>query len=86
MSAVAVLAFAGLALAGILSIGRIVRSATLADRLVGLDTLTLVVAGGIATHAARSGSGEFLDVLVVSSLLGFVGAVFVAALIEDDRQ
>ena len=37
---------------------------------------------GIAVHAVRTGSGEYLDVLVVASLLGFTGTALVARFIE----
>jgi multicomponent Na+:H+ antiporter subunit F len=59
-----------------------VRGPTLADRVVALDGLLIVVVSGIAVGAARSGTTAYLDVLVVVSLLAFVGTVTVARFIE----
>lgn len=71
-----------LAVAAVLCIVRLVRSGSLADRTVALDTLLVIVVCGIATYAARTNSGLFLDVLVVVALLGFTGTALVARFIE----
>jgi multisubunit Na+/H+ antiporter MnhF subunit len=42
----------------------------------------VVIVSGIAVHAARTGEGLYLDVLVVAALLGFVSTVTVARFIE----
>jgi multicomponent Na+:H+ antiporter subunit F len=55
---------------------------SLPDRIVALDTLLVVIVSGIAVHAARTGEGLYLDVLVVAALLGFVSTVTVARFIE----
>lgn len=72
-----------LAAAGGLCVLRLLRGASLADRIVALDTLLVVVVCGIALLAARTGSGVFLDVLVVAALLGFTGTSLVARYIEQ---
>lgn len=74
--------FALLAVAAVLCVARLVRSGSLADRTVALDTLLVVVVCGVATYAARSRSGVFLDVLVVAALLGFTSTSLVARFIE----
>lgn len=61
---------------------RLARGSSLPDRIVALDTLLVVIVCGLAVHAVRTGSGEFLDVLVVASLLGFTGTALVARFIE----
>jgi multicomponent Na+:H+ antiporter subunit F len=75
-------AFAVLALSALLCTARLVRGSSLADRIVALDALLVVIVSGIAVHAARTGEGTYLDVLVVVALLGFVGTVTVARFIE----
>lgn len=72
-----------LAVAGGFCVLRLLRGASLADRIVALDTLLVVVVCGIALLAARTGSGVFLDVLVVAALLGFTGTSLVARYIEQ---
>ncbi len=71
-----------LAVAAALCLVRLVRGGSFPDRIVALDTLLVVVVCGIAVGAVRTGSGEFLDVLVVASLLGFTGTALVARFIE----
>lgn len=74
--------FGMLAAAGGLCLLRLVRGTSLADRIVALDTLLVVIVCGIALHAARTGSGVYLDVMVVAALLGFTGTALVARFIE----
>ncbi len=71
-----------LAVAALLCLARLMRGRSFADRIVALDTLLVVIVCGIAVGAVRSGSGAFLDVVVVASLLGFTGTSLVARFIE----
>lgn len=72
-----------LSLAGALALARVVRPGTsVADRIVALDLVLLFVVMGIAVFSVRRDTGAFLDVLIVVSLLGFVGTVTVARFIE----
>ncbi len=82
MRIVTTLAFAGILVAAVLCMVRLVRGPSLADRIVALDALLILVVSGIAVDAARTGEGTYLDVLVVAALLGFVGTVNVARFIE----
>ncbi len=82
MRTVTTIAFAGVALSGLLCLVRLVRGPSLADRIVALDALLIVIVSGIAVGAARTGEGTYLDVLVVAALLGFVGTVNVARFVE----
>ncbi len=71
-----------LALAGVLCGARLVRGPSLPDRIVALDALLVIVVTAVAADAARTGRGVFLDVVVVTALLGFVGTSVVARFIE----
>ncbi|MBW3664366.1 MAG: hypothetical protein KY469_14800 [Actinobacteria bacterium] len=71
-----------LAAAAGLCLLRMLRGGSLPDRVVALETLLVTVVCGIAVLAARTGSGLFLDVLVVVALLGFTGTALVARFIE----
>ena len=82
MSAVALVALAGLAVAAVLSLVRLVLGPSVPDRVVALDNLLLCVVAGIAVGAADSGRTEYLGVLVAVSLLGFVGTVTVGRYVE----
>ncbi len=82
MSVVTDVCLALLIVAGALCFLRLVRGASVADRVVALDSLLVVVICGIAVDAAASESGAFLDVLVVGALVAFAGTVTVARFVE----
>ncbi len=82
MSVVAVLCYAGLAVAATLAAVRLCLGPTVPDRIVALDNLLYVVVLGIAVAAATTGSGAFLGVLLAVALLGFVGTSTVARFVE----
>ncbi len=82
MSVVVVVCFAGLAVAALLVLVRLLLGPSVPDRIVALDTLLQVVVAGIAVAAAATGSSAFLAVLVAVTLLGFVGTVLVARFVE----
>lgn len=82
MTLVTDIVLALLAIAGGLSVLRLLRGPSLADRTVALDTSLVVLVCGIAVLSARRGSGIFLDALVVVALLGFTGTSLVARFIE----
>ncbi|GLY23797.1 monovalent cation/H+ antiporter complex subunit F [Micromonospora sp. NBRC 101691] len=78
MTAVAVTVTALLALAGALTLTRIIRGPSILDRAVATDVLLAVVVAAIATEAAYSRDATALPVLVVLAILGFVSSVSVA--------
>ena len=82
MTVVTTIAFAILALSGVLCLARLVRGSSVADRIVALDLLLVLTVSGIAVTAIATDSGVFLDVLVVAALLGFIGTVTVARYME----
>ena len=61
---------------------RAVRGPDLVDRIVALDLVLLLVAGGLAAHGARSGSQFFVGAVIVVALVAFAGTVVVARFIE----
>jgi multicomponent Na+:H+ antiporter subunit F len=71
-----------LSLAAVLATARVVTAPSLADRIIALDLLVVIAMIIIAVDAGRRGTGDFLDVLVVIALLGFVATVSVARFIE----
>lgn len=76
------LALAMLAIAGLLALLRIGRGGSLPDKVLGADTLILVLASGIAAGAGITRQDDFLDALVVVTLLSFVGTITVARYVE----
>lgn len=82
MTVVTSVALGGLLVSAGLCILRLLRGSSVADRIVALDTLLVTTVTGIAVGAVATGSGVFLDVLVVAALLGFVGTITVARYME----
>ena len=82
MTVVFAVCFAGLALAALLVLLRLLLGPSVPDRIVALDTLLQVVVAGVAIAAASTRTGDFLAVLVAVSLLGFLGTVIVARFVE----
>ncbi len=75
MSVVFAVTFGLLSIAGLLVAGRLLRGPSTLDRILALDVLSVLLAGGLAADAARRGSAETLVVLLVVSLLGFTGTL-----------
>jgi len=83
VSAVTTVALALVAVAGLLALARELRPrASLPDRLVGLDSLLVIIVAGIAVWTARTGVGTYLDVMVVLALVSFTATVVVAVYVE----
>jgi multicomponent Na+:H+ antiporter subunit F len=78
VTVIAVLAFAMLGGGALLALIRLARGPSLLDRVVATDTLLVIIAAGIAVHAALYRDPTLVPVLVVVSLLAFVGSVSVA--------
>ncbi|WP_328346630.1 monovalent cation/H+ antiporter complex subunit F [Micromonospora sp. NBC_00421] len=87
MTAVAVIVTVLLAVAGALTLIRIVRGPSVLDRAVATDVLLAIVVAAVATEVAYSRDATALPILVVLAILGFVGSVSVArfATRRDDR-
>ncbi|WP_369255451.1 monovalent cation/H+ antiporter complex subunit F [Geodermatophilus amargosae] len=62
----------------LLALVRLVRGPSLLDRVVATDTLLVIISAGIAVHVALVRDPTLVPVLVVVSLLAFVGSVSVA--------
>jgi multicomponent Na+:H+ antiporter subunit F len=78
MNVVLVFCVGVLGVAALLLVARVSLGPTMLDRVVALDVLVAVVICGLALEAAVHQHTTTLPVLVVLSLLGFVGSVSVA--------
>lgn len=82
MTAVATFCLAVLGVSAILCVVRVARGVSVADRVLGLDSLLIVIVVGIAVDAARTGDGVYLDALLVVALVAFIGTTAVGRFIE----
>jgi multicomponent Na+:H+ antiporter subunit F len=78
VNAVLVLCEGILGVAALLLVTRISRGPTMLDRVVAFDVLVAVVICGLALEAAVHRHTTTLPILVVLSLLGFIGSVSIA--------
>ncbi|GLY07084.1 MULTISPECIES: monovalent cation/H+ antiporter complex subunit F [Actinoplanes] len=78
MIAVAVIVTLLLSAGAVLALVRMVRGPSVLDRIVATDVLLAIVMVAIATEVAFTRDATGLPVLVVLSILGFVGSVSVA--------
>ena len=70
----------GLAL--VLTFVRVVRVASLPDRVVALELFSTTVVGLVGVYAIQSGVSSFLDAAIVIALMGFLAAIGFARFLE----
>lgn len=86
MNAVTTVTVVMLVVSVALAAARIIWADSLGDRGVALDTLTSIITCGILVWAASAEDGEYLDLALVLSLLGFLASVTIARFIERGRE
>ena len=69
------IAIALLLLALLLVIVRLWRGPNLGDRIMALDTLTMLAVGLIGALTVRTGLGLYLDIAIAIALVGFLSTV-----------
>lgn len=67
-----------LGLSALLVAARITRGPTMLDRAIAFDVVVSIAIAGIAVDAAMRRDGQNLPLLLVATMLGFVGSVSVA--------
>lgn len=65
-------------ISGLLVVIRITVGPTMLDRAISFDVLVSIAIGGIAVDAAVDRNTESVPILLVATLLGFVGSVSIA--------
>jgi multicomponent Na+:H+ antiporter subunit F len=83
MDIVTTICLAMLSASAVLCAVALVRSHSLADRVVALDTLLIVVVIVVVVDAARSQQATYLDAMLVVALVAFVGTTLAARFIEQ---
>lgn len=83
MSVLLALSFAGILFAAALGLVRVLRTGSLADRVLGLDFFVIVIATGLVLGSVARETGLYLPVVIVVALLAFVTTVTVARFIEQ---
>jgi multicomponent Na+:H+ antiporter subunit F len=84
---VTTICFVLLGLAMIGAIVRIIIGPTLADRILGLDTITVLSVGIIGLFAVRTGLALYADIAIAVALVGFLStAAFARYLLSRGRR
>ena len=78
MTAVFWAAYLMLGVGALLTLVRLARGPSLLDRVVATDVLLVIISAGMAVYAALQRDPTVVPVLVVVSLLAFVGSISVA--------
>jgi|DEB0MinimDraft_6_1074348.scaffolds.fasta_scaffold25558_3 multicomponent Na+:H+ antiporter subunit F len=65
---------------------RVRRGPTIADRAIAGDVALYGVIGAVALLALRQDAPQFLDVVLVATLLGFLASVALSLLIGRERR
>ncbi|WP_437777362.1 monovalent cation/H+ antiporter complex subunit F [Sorangium sp. So ce1097] len=81
-SAVLLAALAVLGVAMLLCVIRICRGPSLLDQVLAFDCLVLDVVGAVLVLSVLLGTALFIDVILVITLLGFVGTIALVAYVE----
>lgn len=80
------LMLAALGVAFGLAMVRVLRGPTIADRAIAGDVALYSVIGAVALLALRQDAPQFLDVVLVATLLGFLASVALSLLIGRERR
>jgi len=86
VTVVFVVAIALLTVAAGCAIYRAERGPSMLDRTIALDVFTTTIVGAIALEAAYSRRATTIPILVVMSLVAFVGSVTVARFAAVERE
>ncbi|NWF79080.1 MAG: cation transporter [Chloroflexi bacterium] len=68
------------------AVWRLLRGPSIPDRVVAFDLIIIHLVGLITMFVVTTGELVLLDTLIVISVLGFLGTVAIARLIEEGRS
>lgn len=86
MTVVLLICAALLTVAGVLALIRAERGPSMLDRTVALDIIVTVVVAAVALYAAAERRTDVVPILVVLSLVGFVGSVTISRFASVEPQ
>jgi multicomponent Na+:H+ antiporter subunit F len=86
MTIVATIALAMIAAAAVVALWAALRGPTSADRMLAVDLLLVMLSAGLGVGAVLTGELVLLPVLLVVSLVAFVGTVVVGRTLEREGR
>ena len=82
MNIVFIITFSLMLLGIILSLVRFVKGPSSADRVVALDTMSIIATAAIALMALVFDRYIYIDVALIYAVLGFIGVIVIARYLE----
>ena len=82
MEIVYIIAIVLISLSLILSMVRLVKGPTAADRVLALDTMSIIVTAALTLFAYYYQRYIYVDVALIYAVLGFVGVIIIARYLE----
>jgi len=82
MEIVYIIAIVLISLSLILSMIRLVKGPTAADRVLALDTMSIIVTAALTLLAYNYQRYIYVDVALIYAVLGFVGVIIIARYLE----
>jgi len=70
----------------VLSMIRLIKGPTLQDRIVALDLIAVVVAGIIIIYMLMTDRPRYLDVVIILSIILFLGTTAVANFLNKEKK
>ena len=61
---------------------RFIKGPTIADRAICADSIDILTDMALVLFALYTGEGEFLDIALVTALLGFLGSTLISKYLE----
>lgn len=82
MNIVFIIAFGLMLLGLIIGLIRFVKGPTSADRVVALDTMSIIATAGFALLALVFDRYIYIDIALIYAVLGFIGVIVIARYLE----
>lgn len=73
------------ALLAVMSLYRLVKGPTAADRMVAGDSADVLICCAMVLYSIYSGRGIYLDIAIVSALLGILDTMLVGRYLDNGR-
>ncbi|WP_049579374.1 monovalent cation/H+ antiporter complex subunit F [Streptomyces sp. SBT349] len=83
MNAIYLVTFVLVSVSALLTVVRLLIGPGVLDRIVALDVLVTLIVAAVAVGIARRDTGSSVPLLLVLTLLGFIGSVTAAHLVEE---
>ena len=73
----------GVALAGFITLARVMLGPSVPDRVVGVDTLNTLIVAGMVLLGAAYDRVIYIDIAIVYALLSYIGTLIIAKYLQE---